>query len=87
MRIQQIPSLPEPIGLVMRTSSFESCRETPMNLKRYLLVASLVLSTLFTPMVHAQSDSQSDALFKTIQALDTKLFDALYNWPNRLGFT
>ncbi len=49
-----------------------------MNLKRYLLVASLVLSTLFTPMVHAQSDSQSDALFKTIQALDTKLFDA-YN--------
>jgi ketosteroid isomerase-like protein len=49
-----------------------------MNLKRYLLVASLVLSTLFTPVVHAQSDSQSDVLFKTIQALDTKLFDA-YN--------
>jgi len=49
-----------------------------MNLKRYLLVAPLVLSTLFTPMVHAQSDRQSDALFKTIQTLDTKLFDA-YN--------
>jgi len=49
-----------------------------MNLKRYLLVVSLVLSTLFTPMVHAQSDSQSAALFKTIQTLDTKLFDA-YN--------
>jgi ketosteroid isomerase-like protein len=49
-----------------------------MNLKRYLLVASLVLSSLFTPMVHAQSDSQSDALSKTIQTLDTKLFDA-YN--------
>ena len=49
-----------------------------MNLKPYLLVASLVLSTLFTAMVHAQSDSPSDALFKTIQALDTKLFDA-YN--------
>jgi ketosteroid isomerase-like protein len=49
-----------------------------MNLKRYLLAASLVLSTLFTPVVHAQSDSQSDALFKTIQTLDTKLFDA-YN--------
>ena len=49
-----------------------------MNLKRYLLVVSLVLSTLFTPMIHAQSDSQSAALFKTIQTLDTKLFDA-YN--------
>jgi ketosteroid isomerase-like protein len=49
-----------------------------MNLNRYLLVASLVLSTLFTPMVHAQSDSHPDALFKTIQTLDTKLFDA-YN--------
>ena len=49
-----------------------------MNLKRYLLVVSLVLSTLFTPMVYAQSDSQPDALFKTIQTLDAKLFDA-YN--------
>lgn len=49
-----------------------------MNLKRYLLVAPLVLSTLFAPLVHAQSETQPNALFKTIQTLDAKLFDA-YN--------
>ena len=45
-----------------------------MNLKRFLLLSSFLL----TLPAHAQSSGQSDPLFKTIQALDTKLFDA-YN--------
>ena len=53
-------------------------RKTIANLKRFLPVALTIFSALFTPSVHAQSDMQSDALFKTIQALDAKLFDA-YN--------
>jgi hypothetical protein len=48
-----------------------------MNLKRSLPV-SLFLFTLVSPAVHAQSNAQSGLLFKTIQSLDTQLFDA-YN--------
>lgn len=45
-----------------------------MNLKRFLLLSPF----LFSLPVHAQSSGQPDPLLKTIQALDTKLFDA-YN--------
>lgn len=49
-----------------------------MNLKNVCLVASLFFITLFSQIVHAQSDTQSASLFRTIQTMDTKLFDA-YN--------
>lgn len=48
-----------------------------MNLKASLLLSPLVLLALTLP-THAQSSAPHDALFKTIQSLDTKLFDA-YN--------
>lgn len=49
-----------------------------MNLTRLSLVTSLFYSILFSPLVRAQSETPEAALFKTIQTLDTKLFDA-YN--------
>ena len=49
-----------------------------MKLKTSLLLCPLVLWVFFTLPVQAQSSGQPDALFKTIQSLDTKLFDA-YN--------
>jgi hypothetical protein len=49
-----------------------------MNQRHILLSVSLVFSTLFIPLVHAQTDAQSDVLFSTIKALDAKLFNA-YN--------
>jgi hypothetical protein len=49
-----------------------------MNPKRLLHVFLLVMFLLLSSRSHAQSNSQSDALFKTIQSLDTQLFDA-YN--------
>jgi ketosteroid isomerase-like protein len=62
----------------LKQAALKAAEETLMNMKRYLLVAPLVLSTLLAPLVHAQSETESDALFKTIQTLDAKLFDA-YN--------
>ena len=49
-----------------------------MNVKRFVFLSTLVLSGLFTLPAQAQSSGQPDPLFKTIQLLDTKLFDA-YN--------
>jgi hypothetical protein len=49
-----------------------------MNLKRYLVLFSLVLSILFISPVNAQSSAESAPLFRTIKLLDSKLFDA-YN--------
>lgn len=50
-----------------------------MNLRRLSLVTSLCCSILVSPLVHAQSETPETALFKTIQTLDTKLFDAYNN--------
>jgi len=51
-------------------------------MKRSLYLAPLVSLVLLLATVHAQSpaqsNAQSDTLFKTVQSLDTKLFDA-YN--------
>ena len=50
-------------------------------MKKALLLAVLLLAVLFDlPLsrAHAQSTAASDALFKTIQSLDTQFFDA-YN--------
>jgi hypothetical protein len=49
-----------------------------MNLKKSLRVSLLVLWTLSSLPSDAQSIAQPDRLFKTVQSLDTKLFDA-YN--------
>ena len=49
-----------------------------MNLKRSLRLPLLVLLALSSLPADAQSIAQPDPLFKTIQSLDTKLFDA-YN--------
>ena len=49
-----------------------------MNRKRLLYLSPLVVLVLLCAHVHAQSTAQSDTLFKTIQSLDTQLFDA-YN--------
>jgi ketosteroid isomerase-like protein len=47
-------------------------------MRRSLHLSPLVLLVLLCAPAHAQSNTQSDALFKTIQSLDTHLFDA-YN--------
>ena len=49
-----------------------------MNLKRLLYLSSVVILVFLSSRLHAQSTAQSDTLFKTIQSLDTQLFDA-YN--------
>src|ERR1700686_235892 len=49
-----------------------------MNTKRLLRLSPVVILVLLCAPVHAQSNAQSDTLFKTIQSLDTQLFDA-YN--------
>jgi ketosteroid isomerase-like protein len=49
-----------------------------MNLKRSLHLFLLVLLAVSNMPADAQSTAQQDPLFKTIQSLDTKLFDA-YN--------
>jgi hypothetical protein len=51
----------------------------PMNRKKtiHLLVLAAALLSVISPL-RAQSTPPSDALFKTIQSLDTQLFDA-YN--------
>ena len=49
-----------------------------MNLKRCLRVALVALWFLCSLRSNAQSNAQPDPLFKTIQSLDNKLFDA-YN--------
>lgn len=49
-----------------------------MNLKRSLHLALLILTALACMPAAAQSTAQPDPLLKTIQSLDTKLFDA-YN--------
>lgn len=49
-----------------------------MNLKRLFRLSLLVLLALSRLPADAQSVAQPDPLFKTIQSLDTKLFDA-YN--------
>jgi ketosteroid isomerase-like protein len=49
-----------------------------MNTKRLLRLSPFVMLVLLCAPVHAQSNAQSDTLFKTIQTLDTQLFDA-YN--------
>ena len=51
-------------------------QRSPISLRMFLFAALMVLSTLFTPLVHAQAGKQSEPLFKTISALDAKLFDA-----------
>jgi ketosteroid isomerase-like protein len=50
-----------------------------MQLKRSLLFTLMAFLALVTPRISAQSSAQPDALFKTIQSLDTKLFDAYNN--------
>jgi ketosteroid isomerase-like protein len=50
-----------------------------MNLKRPSLVTLLFYSILFSPLVSAQSEASDATLFKTIQTLDAKLFDAYNN--------
>lgn len=47
-----------------------------MSLRMFLLAGPTVISTLLTPLVHAQAGGQSEPLFKIISALDAKLFDA-----------
>jgi hypothetical protein len=49
-----------------------------MNLKKSLRLAPLVVWFLSSLPLYAQSNAQPDPLFKTVQSLDTKLFDA-YN--------
>src|SRR5260370_20316909 len=49
-----------------------------MNRKSLLYLSPLVVLVLLCAHIHAQSTAQSDTLFKTIQSLDTQLFDA-YN--------
>jgi ketosteroid isomerase-like protein len=49
-----------------------------MNRKRLLYVFPLVVLVLLCAHVDAQSTAQSDTVFKTIQSLDSQLFDA-YN--------
>jgi ketosteroid isomerase-like protein len=49
-----------------------------MNTKRLFRPSPVVILVLLCAPVHAQSNAQSDPLFKTIQSLDTQLFDA-YN--------
>jgi hypothetical protein len=49
-----------------------------MKTKRLLRLSPFVMMVLLWAPVHAQSNVQSDTLFKTIQSLDTQLFDA-YN--------
>jgi len=52
-----------------------------MKSKNLLLFALLAVTAIATTPTHAQSksDAQPDPLFQTIQALDTKLFDAYNN--------
>jgi len=47
-------------------------------MKRLPYFSLLILLSLCVPRIDAQSTAQPDPLFKTIQSLDTKLFDA-YN--------
>ena len=49
-----------------------------MNLKRSLHVSLHVMFVLLSLAAYPQSNARSDDLFKTIQSLDTQLFDA-YN--------
>lgn len=63
---------------MIHANPLRKLQRKPLNFKRFLLLALIFLPTSFTPLVYAQSDTQPDALFKTIQALDAKLFDA-YN--------
>jgi ketosteroid isomerase-like protein len=49
-----------------------------MNTKRLLRLSPVVMLVLLCAPVHAQSNAESETLFKTIQSLDTQLFDA-YN--------
>jgi ketosteroid isomerase-like protein len=49
-----------------------------MNLKRLPHLFPVVMLIVVGAYVHAQSNGESDTLFKTVQSLDTKLFDA-YN--------
>jgi len=51
-----------------------------MNLRKLSFVMSLCCSILLSPLVRAQSETPDAALFKTIQALDMKLFDAYNSW-------
>ena len=54
-----------------------------MKSRQFLLFAFLAVTAVATTRIHAQSaaqpTAQSDPLFKTIQSLDTKLFDAYNN--------
>lgn len=47
-----------------------------MKLKRLLFLAPLVAVLISGWPIYAQSNAQSGSLFKTIQALDSKLFEA-----------
>jgi hypothetical protein len=49
-----------------------------MNLKRLLYLSSVVILVFLSLRLHAQSTAPPETLFKTIQSLDTQLFDA-YN--------
>src|ERR1700675_2725750 len=49
-----------------------------MNLKRLLYLSSVVILVFLSSRLHAQSTAPPETLFKTIQSLDTQLFDA-YN--------
>jgi len=49
-----------------------------VNLEGSFLVSLLAVFVFLSWPVHAQSNAQSDTFFKTIQSLDTQLFDA-YN--------
>lgn len=48
------------------------------SLRRHLLAVLLLFPVVASSRIYAQSGGQPDPLFKTIQSLDTKLFDA-YN--------
>jgi hypothetical protein len=50
-----------------------------MKSRHPLLFALLAVAAISTLHIHAQSEAQPDSLFKTIQSLDTKLFDAYNN--------
>src|ERR1051325_4777721 len=62
----------------MRTTSRVFQLEPRMNLTLFRRQPFFLLALLGTSLLHAQSGAQSGPLFKTIQALDSKLFDA-YN--------
>jgi ketosteroid isomerase-like protein len=62
----------------VQTSGLYLTKEFSMNLKRSLYLSPFVALVLLSLRLHAQSSAQPETLFKTIQSLDTQLFDA-YN--------